>query len=297
MKILFLSEGGPTQDYLRDCVAHGMRTLFGPDFVDVRRLDSMYQGADRAQMYGKGFTLYGLLPDIEVDRTDIPRKISRRYFDLVIYGSIHRHQDFLHEVASQYRAPQVIFIDGEDHPGYLSGLGGITFKRELYNPQPGCFPIQFAIPAEKILASPPPKSRLMAPCDPLRRSTYVYATEESYYAQYAESYYAPTMKKAGWDCLRHYEVLSQWTLPYFRCFEQLPPTIAQFLPRAELRLVQQAIEVLAANDGAYDLLRDLWSALIDPCMDALRAHMTTEKLATYILDTIGVRAKETVLCA
>src|SRR5438309_1013405 len=43
MKILFLSEGGPTQDYLRDCVFHGLRTLFGPDVVDVHRLDSMYQ--------------------------------------------------------------------------------------------------------------------------------------------------------------------------------------------------------------------------------------------------------------
>src|SRR5271163_516646 len=98
MKVLFISQGGPTQDYLRDCVFHGLRTLFGPDCVDVNKLDSMYQGADRSQMYGKGFTLYGLLPSIPVDREEIHRKLSKKYFDLVVYGSIHRNRDFLHEV-------------------------------------------------------------------------------------------------------------------------------------------------------------------------------------------------------
>src|SRR6266704_1995953 len=99
MKILFLSEGSHTCDYLRDMVFHGLRTLMGPDVVDVNRLNSMYQEADKSQMYGRGFTIYGLLPDIAVDREDIPRKIRDRYFDLVVYGSIHRFHDYYHEVS------------------------------------------------------------------------------------------------------------------------------------------------------------------------------------------------------
>ena len=117
MRILFISAGGPTQDYMRDCVFHGLRSLLGPDVVDVGRLDSIYVGADRASMYGLGMTLYAELSDIVVDRTDIPAKIARKYFDLVIYGSIHRCHDYLHEVASMYDPRRVIFIDGEDHPG------------------------------------------------------------------------------------------------------------------------------------------------------------------------------------
>ena len=212
----------------------------------------MYVGADRAQMYGKGMTLYAELPDIEVDRIDIPRKIATRYFDLVIYGSIHRCHDYLHEVRSMYPPNRIVFIDGEDHPGYLQGLGGPYFKRELHNPQPGVFPIQFAIPKEKILKSPPTKTRLMAPMDPLDKSTYIYNTEETYYAQYAECYYAATMKKAGWDCLRHYEILSQWCIPYFRCLEECPPSIMTHLPKAQLSVVTKMIEYFMHEKVARD---------------------------------------------
>src|SRR5215469_8056363 len=184
MKILYIS-GGAGQDYLRDCVFIGLRELLGPDVIDVNRLDSLYIGADRTQMYGRGMTLYAELPVLPVDRTDIFRKIATRHFDMVIYGSIHRCQDYLYEVTSKYFKHQVAAIDGEDHPGHLSGLGITTFKRELYAAQPDCHPIHFAIPARKILPAQPTKSRLMAPCDPLNRASYIYTDEASYYAQYA----------------------------------------------------------------------------------------------------------------
>lgn len=253
----------------------------------------MYVGADRSQMYGKGMTLYAELPDIAVDRADILKKIARKYFDLVIYGSIHRHHDYLHEVASMYPPSRVIFIDGEDHPIYLKGLGGIMFKRELHNPQPGVYPIQFAVPASKILKEPPHKTRLLAPMDPIDKSTYIYTSEASYYAQYAESYYAATMMKAGWDCLRHYEILSQWCLPYFRCFDAVPPDIMRHLPRPELRLIQEFFDYGHLSSG---LLISLYDSLIGGIMRTVREHLTTEALATYVLDTVGVTRKESIQC-
>jgi hypothetical protein len=289
VRVLFISAGGPTQDYLRDCAFHGLRTLLGPDVVDVGRLDSMYLGADRSAMYGRGFTLYGLLPDLPIDRTDILPKIRCRHFDAVIYGSIHRDQSFLREVTSMYPPDRVAYLDGEDHPGYLRGLSGQYFKRELHTPQPGVLPIQFAIPAERILPSPPAKSRLMAPMDPLDASTYVYTDESTYFGQYASAYYAATMKKAGWDCLRHYEIMSQWCLPYFRSFEACPPTIAKFLPRAELDLIKHLVEFFYppfAGTGET-ILRTAWEELIPSMNAVLLSHLTTEALAKYILDTIS----------
>lgn len=291
MKILFISAGGPTQDYLRDCCFHGLRSLFGPDVVDVGKLDSMYQGADRSRMYGKGFSLYSLLPNIEVDRSDIPRKIKNRYFDAIFYGSIHRNQDYLHEVTSQYSADRIILIDGEDHPGHLSGIPATTFKRELHRPVPGVHPIQFSIPKEKILSSPPKKTRLMAPMDPMDATTYIYKTEESYYVQYAESCYAATMMKAGWDCLRHYEIMSQWCLPYFRSFDACPPTIMEKLPRAELLLIKHLVEFFYppfAGTGEK-ILKQAWDELIPSMNIILHTYLTTEAMATYILDTVGVK--------
>jgi len=296
MRILYLSDHGDRADYLRDCLFHGLRTLLGPDVVDADRLDVMYSDFPaNHSIYGRGFSLYRLLPEIPVDRTDITGKIRTRYFDLVIYGSIHRCQSFLRLVADTYDGRSVCAIDGEDHPGYLQGLGMRYFKRELHHPQPGCHPISFAIPKEKIRPHPAPKTRIMAPCDPIDRTTYIYTTESAYYQQYAESYYGPTMRKAGFDCMRHYEILSQWCIPYFRVLEDLPAPICTTLPRPELNLAKTLIEYWAqdrSNDRIRALLPALWESLIDPVMAAVRSRMTTESLATYVLDTIGVRAKE-----
>jgi hypothetical protein len=298
VKILYLSSGGNTQDYLRDCVFHGLRSLLGPDVVDVGKLDSMYVGADRSQMYGRGMTLYSELPDIPVDRTDILAKIRNKYFDLILWGSVHRNQDYLAEAESMYDYARLVALDGEDHPGFLNGLRFLTLKRELYSPQPRCKPIHFAIPKEKILPDPTDKIRLMSPLDPIRKSTYIYKDEASYYQQYAESYYAPTMKKAGWDCLRHYEILSQWCLPYFRCFDQCPPTICENLPRPELNLIRQMIECLYPTLGqrSEKVLAMVWDLLMAPMVAHMRTYMTTERLAIYIFDSIGVARKETIQC-
>lgn len=289
MKILFISPGRRTCDYLRDMLFHGLRSL-GEDVTDVERLDVMYSDfPDISQLYGRGFTLYGQFTEGSVDRSDLMSKLKHRHFALIIYGSIHRDQSFLDEVRSMYPPSRVVFIDGEDHPQQiLITSWGLYFKRELYNPQPKTLPIHFAIPASKIRNSPPPKTRLMAPLDPLSKATYIYKDEASYYQQYAESFYAATMKKAGYDCLRHYEILSQWSLPYFRGVESVPSTIMTWLPRPQLSLVRQAIELLGDRNtpSSYELLDRLWETLINEVMPQFREQCTTEALAKYVLDCV-----------
>lgn len=293
MKILFISEGGNTCDYMRDASFHGLRSLLGPDVVDVNRINTMYKGYPTESCYGRGYSLYGLLPDdSNVDRTDIPAKIRNKYFDIIAWGSIHRNQDYLAEAESMYDPSRLLAIDGEDHPGFLNGLSFLTFKRELYSPQPRCLPIHFAIPREKI-SDPPVKSRLMAPCDPLNRNTYIYTDEDSYYAQYADSHYGATMKKAGWDCLRHYEMLSQWCIPYFRVFDQCPPLICHRLPRKAIRLVQECFD---SGQLSRVTMEHIYDNLIDDVMSVVMRDLTTEALARYIFDSIDVARKETVQC-
>lgn len=59
------------------------------------------------------------------------------------------------------------------------------------------------------------KTRDFAVIVPSWRHTYIYQDEESYYEGYASAYYAVTMRKGGWDCLRHYEIILTGSVPFF----------------------------------------------------------------------------------
>ncbi|MFZ1129300.1 MAG: hypothetical protein WAN38_00925, partial [Terriglobales bacterium] len=213
MRILYISNG-QSPDYLSDMLFHGLRSELGLDVVDLERVWYMYAAEfgegrhDKSKLYGRGFTMFGLLgDDLAVDRTDILQKIRSKYFDLVIYGSIQRCAAFLEDVLTHYPAEQIVFVDGEDHTNIVPVLlgRGIYFKRELAAPDPRLRPIQFAIPEERIATVSRQKSKVQAFIDPRDTRTYIYKDESAYYGDYAESLFAVTIKKAGWDCLRHYE--------------------------------------------------------------------------------------------
>ena len=67
------------------------------------------------------------------------------------------------------------------------------------------YPISFSMPPEKIVEKIPEKTRVVAHIIPGNSSTYIYDSEESYYQGYKESFFGITMKKGGWDCMRHYD--------------------------------------------------------------------------------------------
>src|SRR6266702_2869043 len=132
MKVLYLS-GATGADYQCDVVMHGLRSLLGPDLVDVNKMWFMYDTSEHYMFH----SLYKLLPDIEVDRDDIISKINSRYFDAVIYGSVGRCLDYQDHVRAIYPRNKIAFIDGEDGPELTGAIGaGWYFKRELYSPHP-----------------------------------------------------------------------------------------------------------------------------------------------------------------
>ncbi len=67
----------------------------------------------------------------------------------------------------------------------------------------------------------PEKDQDFASLIPGVLSTYIYDTEEEYFKGYQRAFYAVTCKKAGWDCLRHYEILANGCIPYFFKFRCL----------------------------------------------------------------------------
>jgi len=285
MKILWIAKHDkPDSDHQCDHLFHGLRTLLGPDIVDVVRADRAYTSS-----FGEGklfndlsFTFGGLLPDIEVDRTDISNKIKNRYFDFVFYGSIYRDKTFLSEVYVSYPRSKRVFIDGEDEQFFTSEKGeGFYFKRELLAYDPDVIPIQFAIPRQKIVDVIPVKKHLWSPVDSRDKRTYV-TNESEYYKQYSESYFGYTTKRGGWDCLRHYEIIAAGALPYFEGLENCPAATMELLPKRELILARRLCDTWE-DDFKH---QELWNDLSLNVRTVLKNHLTTEALAKRVLDRI-----------
>jgi hypothetical protein len=289
MNILFIYPA-TMPDYLCDCLFHGLRTLFGNTVVDINKIQYMYTTfpeVEKSQLYGKGFSLYCLLDDINIDRTEIERKIINQYFDLIIYGSIYRCQNYLEIVLNNYSQNQIIFIDGEDHCNTLKFLlnRGFYFKRELYVENRYLLPIHFAIPKEKFVSNIQEleKDNFFAPCNPTDKTSYIYHAEKDYYQQYQESFYGITMKKAGWDCLRHYEIIAQGCAPYFYEIEECPYLTMHKFPRLEvIKLMQIADDYL--QNQALDL--ESYLANLESLFGHAKKHLTTESLAKYVIQEI-----------
>lgn len=252
MKILYI--GTPTfSDFMSDSLFHGLRSLMGEDVVDGIKIDYMYNNFssdDLNKFWGKGFTLTKKLKDLNIDRTDLETKIKTKYFDYVIYGASFRSYalNFLQLVASVYPPNRLVFVNGNDldrnglQPTLIN-IPGIHFLRErLINDH--TFPITFSIPKEIIVDSVPEKKQNIMPLIPGVPKTYIYSDETSYFGAYQQSLFGLTWKKAGWDCLRHYEILSQGCLPLFLDIHHMPYTLMKTYPRDKAeKLLDLAIKI------------------------------------------------------
>ncbi len=95
--------------------------------------------------------------------------------------------------------------------------------------------ISFSIPEEKIVGVVPEKRKdfPMHIVDPevaahVRGAAmkYAFRSEEEYYADLKVSRFGVTTKRAGWDCLRHYEIAANGCVPCFRDLAHKPETCA-----------------------------------------------------------------------
>ena len=260
---------------------HGLRSTLGADCVDANRFDSMYVDSPRIGFW----SVYGNLPNVDIDRTDIPAKIAARYFDAVVYGSVHRCRQYLAEVQAAYPPSRIAYIDGEDDYGICAAGQGLYFKREISDDMTAdVLPIQFAIPQSKIrdFAAITSKTRLMSPLDPRDRTTYQYYESESgYYDQYSTSYFGLTMKKGGWDCSRHYEIMASGCLPYFHDIESCPRRTMNWLPRDTMLAARRL------HDDWRESRHGEWCDLAFQLRRELFVHMTTEAMAAYLLGELA----------
>jgi hypothetical protein len=100
---------------------------------------------------------------------------------------------------------------------------------------PTVHPISFSIPEERIAAQVPEKRRLMFPhcvdaeaaaLIPGLSTTPPFRNEQDYHQCLAESRFAVTTKRSGWDCLRHYEIAANGCVACFRKLGEKAPSCA-----------------------------------------------------------------------
>lgn len=243
-------------DYQADCVFHGLRGLLNENCVDYFDHWHMYKSAskdDLKKLCGKGFSLFGLLPNINVDKNDLDKKIADHYFDLIFIPIHHRAINRISELSlildhliekCGYNKKSIIVIDGMDDQNIRESiLGKCTyFKRELtINNAKYCLPINFAIPEEKVSQENVAKQYDFAPLVPAylgvgdpHEKSYIYDDEETYYNDYKKSYFGYTCQKGGWDCFRHYEIMACGCIPFFTDIENCPETTMTTLPKEYL---------------------------------------------------------------
>jgi hypothetical protein len=91
--------------------------------------------------------------------------------------------------------------------------------------------ISFSIPAQKICSYRPIKTKLFPKhivdeeiaAEVVGGVTeYVFEDEKSYYADLQSAKFGITTRRAGWDCLRHYEIAANYAVICFRDLDKKP---------------------------------------------------------------------------
>jgi hypothetical protein len=282
MKILYLTKGDHV-DYQDDCLLIGLRELFGSDVVDFNKRSHnyiSYKEEAAKKLYGMGMSVTRILPDIEIDRSDITSKIKNKYFDCIVYGSIWRCNDYVEKILDYYPKNKIIAVDGEDETNIhkIFDLGVLYFKRELVYKHKRLFPISFAMPTNKINFIKN-KTREIAICDPRDKSTYIYKNELDYYKGYQEACVGFTTKKAGWDCMRHYEILANGCLPYFINIDDCPEQTMVSFPK---QLCKVLITELKQNNTF-----NVYEKLANKFQEHFLQNNTTKALANNFVNTIN----------
>jgi len=306
VKILFFNKGWD-HDAQASSIMHGLRSLLGDNLIDYPLMGNLYssslpsdkdeQDRLRSTMYGRGFTYHFTLPDISIDRTDIERKIADRYFDAIIFGpcnnmiKLGEHNMRVFEFAAAH-GNKVCVIDGDDlhetkyeviHHDLLSVVsqtGGVYFKRELQStPTKNLAPISLSFPKEKVTDFSPTKEKMFAFESSFEKG-YKFTNEQDYYDEYRKSYYGKTSKRGGWDCLRHYEIIFNRSIPYFPDIDELPQNTMFRFPR---ELVKQGMKCIN-NNGTVNTSE--YNQIEQQIFDYSMNNLTTISMAQYMIAKI-----------
>ena len=319
MKILYLNN--PSPDYLSIMLFHGLVSL-GHEVTDLFYM--YYMDADnesfidRKDLYGYGFSYAFTLPGNRknIDRQNIDDKIAEHYFDIVIFNNIAYYNKkfrdilqyhFLPLVLDKYSLGEILLVDGNDESSildicyhYNNSDKILYFKRELmvgncpYNELLRVFPISYAIPKCKFQ----PKTKYDIPVDQLvyhdnhnlkNGVHHTFTNEQDYYNHINSHCFYTTGRRGGWDRMKHYEIIANFTLPVFEDILSLPkgcmvnwPIDLQIAANSLCNELNKLFSNRIVNTFG-DKFYNYYDKLLDEFYDYAYNNLTTENLAKYVL--------------
>lgn len=155
-------------------------------------------------------------------------------------------------------------------------------------------PISFSIPAEKIVKNLPIKTKLFPQhiVDPevakhVKYSSinHVFRSEDDYYADLAASKFGITTKRSGWDCLRHYEIAANGTVPCFKYLNKKPETCAPHgLNKSNCIIYSNYSDLMNRIDRMND---QEYKTMQAAALDWVKGNTTVNR-ATQLLEVFGL---------
>lgn len=309
------ANGLHSSDYMIDQIFHGFRSISDVLVQQIPQNPIMFSDCPKEEIqksWGFGFSLYGLLPNLDVN---FPIEDS----DIICCALHHTaHQDLrgfhraTKDLISRF-GKKVICIDGHDFPDFMDETAELClyFKRELLDDRKA-IPIFFAIPEEKINNNSVNKVRdfssmvptMMCWNDKWSNNYHKWDNESDYYRQYQESYFGINIKKGGWGTGRLQEICANDCLPYWTDIELMPKNTYHNLNRELFQEVKRLngvvvnkIEPLDVYDtrnirygefpGYIDWDKfeiDKYTELLKEIKEHCRKDMTTKSLAAYLLE-------------
>ena len=277
MKVLFVNNF-KSPDYLNDCIYHGLSELDNITLYNTTYPSYMMKNyKNKNKLYGKGFTIFGLLENKIILDNNIEKKIKEKFYDKIIYGSVHRDFSYSDLVFSVYSKENILCFDGEDHTQIKKNLLNKCryFKRELIYSDKNLEPICFSVPEEKIIKEKSVKKKLFGTVIPGKKETYIFTKENEYYSDYSISYYGNTCKKGGWDCMRHYEIMAAYSVPSFLNLEKCPERTMVYFPK---KLILEFNKFSLENK-----IHPNYNEMNDELHDYFKNNLTTKRIIERII--------------
>lgn len=172
-------------------------------------------------------------------------------------------------------------------------------KRDMISLKKNIHPISFSIPSCNIRDSEPAKEQLFqtqVQCsiayelDTVQKNCTpnpIFSSESEYYNDIAKSKYGITMKKEGWECMRHYEIAANWTVP---CFYNLINKPTECAPTG-LQDLKNCISFSNPSELRrkinYIETNDLYQSIQNNVVSWVKSN-TCQRCSEFMLKTAGV---------
>ena len=155
------------------------------------------------------------------------------------------------------------------------------------------FPLSYSIPLKFIKSiNQVKKTRLFSPLIPVDKKTYIYKDEDSYNKNYSESYFSFTYRKGGYDCLRHYEILANNSIPFFIDINNIPNKTMTTFPKS---IVKNAMKSLKNNSKKKYIFDRYIQQLNTYTINNLTCEKTAENFINLINKLNGKKSNKKIL--